>query len=124
MLYEVITDASGREFLSTLYDQIGAMSNLRIVLIGLPESIEIGGLDPSNVITSSIGPDDVITSYSIHYTKLYDVFQEFGTRRPLDLDQGRTFLHSLPGCSNTAANPVRRITSYNVCYTKLLRHPG
>ena len=40
----------------------------------------------------------VITSYSIHYTKLYDIY-------------GTSF-------EKEVAN---RITSYNVCYTKLLR---
>ena len=61
----------------------------------------------------------VITSYSIHYTKLYDALErqrslanggragavvaQYVARRPLD------------------SNRLTRITSYNVCYTKLLR---
>ena len=44
----------------------------------------------------------VITSYSIHYTKLYDVMVYAS---PVDDE----------------ALEVLRITSYNVCYTKLLR---
>ena len=50
----------------------------------------------------------VITSYSIHYTKLYD------TVRPGWLSQKRA--------NSSAGQPTSsRITSYNVCYTKLLR---
>ena len=44
----------------------------------------------------------VITSYSIHYTKLYD-FRQWNNKTKNNLKLGR------------------RITSYNVCYTKLLR---
>ena len=43
---------------------------------------------------------NVITSYSIHYTKLYEA--------------GSCFSGSFSGTAS-------RITSYNVCYTKLLR---
>ena len=54
---------------------------------------------------------DVITSYSIHYTKLYDAVNYIDREIRKDV-----------------ANHVRettrysRITSYNVCYTKLLRN--
>ena len=57
---------------------------------------------------------DVITSYSIHYTKLYDsMLRE--TRQTARLQiriDGMVRLEEL----------VCRITSYNVCYTKLLRN--
>ena len=49
----------------------------------------------------------VITSYSIHYTKLYDEY-----------NSGRNYP------SGTSNRSVARITSYNVCYTKLLRKSG
>ena len=42
----------------------------------------------------------VITSYSIHYTKLYELNHYVGQEKLV---------------------PMARITSYNVCYTKLLR---
>ena len=55
--------------------------------------------------------NDVITSYSIHYTKLYDLITvataEFAGSPVLTERQPR--------------NVPLRITSYNVCYTKLLR---
>ena len=63
----------------------------------------------------------VITSYSIHYTKLYDA-------RCLQLPVQK--LRSVGGMAKTSMiNRERkreravqnRITSYNVCYTKLLR---
>ena len=73
----------------------------------------------------------VITSYSIHYTKLYD---EYGVtlhymREKVDageilgnekfpIDSDETGLSLLLKCYKHGA----RITSYNVCYTKLLRN--
>ena len=81
----------------------------------------------------------VITSYSIHYTKLYDVLWEkrtlafehldgeddvvTGDRGSIVPDRvlperevvDRAFLVHTPGFGQ-----VCRITSYNVCYTKLL----
>ena len=74
----------------------------------------------------------VITSYSIHYTKLYD-----GGLNLLSEEHGQTvFKHKYNGLKRypsyglymdvrniTEDNDGRicRITSYNVCYTKLLR---
>ena len=66
----------------------------------------------------------VITSYSIHYTKLYDGgFQDRVVRdgegiieEPKLMRTGRKRLSML---TTTGSGP--RITSYNVCYTKLLR---
>jgi V8-like Glu-specific endopeptidase len=54
-----LSDASGREFLATLYNQITRMPNLRVVLIGLPEGIAIGGMEEKNVLRSYISPADV-----------------------------------------------------------------
>ena len=51
----------------------------------------------------------VITSYSIHYTKLYDI-------------QTDTETYPIGGIQDLS-KVFRRITSYNVCYTKLLRIP-
>ena len=48
----------------------------------------------------------VITSYSIHYTKLYESLR-------LNV--------ASPELASTANVKISRITSYNVCYTKLLR---
>ena len=64
----------------------------------------------------------VITSYSIHYTKLYD---QGVCQYPDSLDQVIEKLplqrHRRPRLAGGVA--FFRITSYNVCYTKLLRHP-
>ena len=51
--------------------------------------------------------NSVITSYSIHYTKLYDVIPT------LKVDADSRNIEEIE------VEP--RITSYNVCYTKLLR---
>ena len=85
----------------------------------------------------------VITSYSIHYTKLYEaagIGPEPDVLEPADLPGGRApavdellrgdgplvGLEQLVGdardvAARGAAKPGTRITSYNVCYTKLLR---
>ena len=79
----------------------------------------------------------VITSYSIHYTKLYelvddglavlalpfpDLFQKLLAAEVVAAEfffgQEAAFDHGLRGDAG-----VVRITSYNVCYTKLLRAP-
>ena len=92
-----------------------------------------------------IGYDSVITSYSIHYTKLYDghdkvaqiitfgklqakaVVRDVG--RVLQMPYGQVdriskMIPATPGKQITlteALDTIPRITSYNVCYTKLLR---
>ena len=81
-------------------------------------------------------PGSVITSYSIHYTKLYDpgvgerdladvgvdgVLPAAVRALELDLDARAPF----PGpVDDIVALHLGRITSYNVCYTKLLRIRG
>ena len=74
----------------------------------------------------------VITSYSIHYTKLYDgaaisVEREEalgkcrGTAVLVEQREVRHSQHRQPSCLSVACPIIDRITSYNVCYTKLLR---
>lgn len=53
-----LSDASGREFLATLYDKISRTPNMRVVLIGLPENIEISGIDEDNLVRSKISNSD------------------------------------------------------------------
>ncbi len=54
-----LSDASGREFLATLYSQLGLMPNLRVILIGLPKDIVISGMEESAVLRSFITPDEI-----------------------------------------------------------------
>ena len=54
-----ISDASGREFLATLYDQIEQIPGLRVVLIGLDADASISGLNADNAVTSVISNEDV-----------------------------------------------------------------
>ena len=80
---------------------------------------------------------DVITSYSIHYTKLYEPNARWADIRFCARYRWRRSAR-FPGstwaitCANAPASPTSantrrcgscrgRITSYNVCYTKLLR---
>ena len=75
----------------------------------------------------------VITSYSIHYTKLYEVHDRGPGGRDARRDQ-RAVLRLSAGSRGVGGNVAThyskvaqdvhrelRITSYNVCYTKLLR---
>ena len=73
----------------------------------------------------------VITSYSIHYTKLYELAGSGYNNPPVyhSKDGGRSFTSLDEGLPSTlvfslASNMEEtfRITSYNVCYTKLLRN--
>ena len=60
----------------------------------------------------------VITSYSIHYTKLYEVDFKCGVFSFFVLcDGSRQSKNASVDCVKSS----NRITSYNVCYTKLLR---
>lgn len=54
-----LSDASGREFLATLYDQISRAKKLRLILIGLPRDVEISGLKEQDVLYSSISASDL-----------------------------------------------------------------
>ena len=78
--------------------------------------------------------DSVITSYSIHYTKLYEIrirslframaSNVFDSRKNPSWDENLIPRIILNGSSEKVMSGfigVLRITSYNVCYTKLLR---
>ena len=69
----------------------------------------------------------VITSYSIHYTKLYDFdFKVFNFLQAVFQRLGFGFTGALKFLSGNDVYEIgdSRITSYNVCYTKLLRQLG
>ena len=73
-------------------------------------------LRPAGRDFTPLRPRCVITSYSIHYTKLYEAS---GRPRP-----GSPPAPAPPARRSAAAiilDRMLRITSYNVCYTKLLR---
>ena len=60
-------------------------------------------------------PRRVITSYSIHYTKLYELYVAKRENAKRKCEYPPVCRKKLPQAG------LRRITSYNVCYTKLLR---
>lgn len=49
-----LSDASGREFLAALYGQVAHLPNLRIVLIGLNDTVTIAGMTQRDYISSAI----------------------------------------------------------------------
>ena len=64
----------------------------------------------------------VITSYSIHYTKLYEALHLMKPyRNEMKLIASGGVRSGIDTACNSRASPGSRITSYNVCYTKLLR---
>ena len=73
----------------------------------------------------------VITSYSIHYTKLYDkaefdgalahVSKELAKMIVSDGEGAKKLIEATVYGAETKEDAKNRITSYNVCYTKLLR---
>ena len=69
----------------------------------------------------------VITSYSIHYTKLYDSSSEQLSKganvQASSLEEISSTMEEISSnISQNTSNAKDRITSYNVCYTKLLRN--
>ena len=68
---------------------------------------------------------DVITSYSIHYTKLYDIpsilIQLVFGKASIMFTHGQTVVPERLISEGFKFKYDNRITSYNVCYTKLLR---
>ena len=123
MLYEVITDRPG------------VQAGKRHGPVRLHEDRMVLVEEGRDECGSLLLQQGVITSYSIHYTKLYDVRLRRrggdpprGGRFPGDLiwdpagDGDRRRAPAAGGGSRTRHGPPRpRITSYNVCYTKLLR---
>ena len=63
----------------------------------------------------------VITSYSIHYTKLYDGRASLVRGLVMAGACSSLMASGLAGQDPRALALLHRITSYNVCYTKLLR---
>ena len=111
----ILVDAENGTSLTGLEDGDHLLRVVPIDAAGNPgEPVEVG-------FTTDATP--VITSYSIHYTKLYDPVR-IGT----DTDWSDVSLgvyHSLAIKADGtlwAWGRNFRITSYNVCYTKLLRN--
>ena len=96
MLYEVITITSYNVCYTKLL-RIGKGKGAIDAYLGIDEIIDL-----------------VITSYSIHYTKLYDVVAD---QFAVGDEDGLVV-------AGPELGGEYRITSYNVCYTKLLRSPG
>ena len=114
MLYEVITRRNLRQYLHhirvalTTIDPDGSLLLADGTNIQFNPQVEFS-LDIEIFLRET---QPVITSYSIHYTKLYDLL-------PFRL---RCMTFEKPSRPDFVIwmKPIR-ITSYNVCYTKLLR---
>ena len=105
MLYEVITNINQTWLHTGSYD--------RPLIIG---EFHFNAQDHGQV-APGLCPVSVITSYSIHYTKLYDNEMK-DTSIEYVSDDNLVLMLSNYLCFKSKTD---RITSYNVCYTKLLR---
>ena len=97
----------------------------------------LGVLDVQSNVLGGLSKDDelllvglcgqiavVITSYSIHYTKLYEHLLARSYMQARMFPQAVTVLEEAQHISQRNEGLFNRITSYNVCYTKLLRARG
>ena len=120
-------------FFNVAVENAGTSSSSNKLEIQL-QSGWVWGLNNARQTTNTVNPstrlENVITSYSIHYTKLYDSGCElisvapllvyFRMRRKTDSNLERSIAQHL---HDVTVEIKHRITSYNVCYTKLLRSP-
>ena len=102
--------------LSTL--SVGQKIRLIRETVGLsrPKFAELLGVPPTTLKNYELG---VITSYSIHYTKLYE--QEAGGqgRGQQDVPEPCQGVQPVTGCGKTSQVMYPVITSYSIHYTKL-----
>lgn len=107
-----LSDASGREFLATLYNRIGTIPNLRIVLVGLDRNIAIGGLDPQKVQQSFILDTDVRD-----VTQLFsDWLDARGAREhPMD-DRSRRLLGGIVAAYAGTDRPLAMMAEFAATY--------
>lgn len=112
-----LSDASGREFLATLYDQIGQQANLRLLLVGLREDVQIIGLDPDLVQQSAIDAS-ALTDPSRLFLEWLD---ERGARDIALGDTGRAFLADIAGTYAGTSAPLERLSEFVTTY---VAHPA
>lgn len=105
-----LSDASGREFLSSLYAQIDQMPNLRIVLIGLPQGLEISGIQLENVLVSHLDTSDLegLEDKFIRWLK------ERGGRNATITDEGYRFLAEIVTSTINAPAPLEAMSGFVV----------
>ena len=144
MLYEVITKTRSLRYITEKVYRHRAACSISASRWGLSKSpvhgsrIRIRALGRARTTRGC----SVITSYSIHYTKLYEcsyfvvlfcggrficpsICPMMLTTCKGDCASGAPYsLISAPSFLQAVFSRVCRITSYNVCYTKLLRDRG
>ena len=103
-----LSDASGREFLATLYSQVDEIPNLRIVLIGLPEGLAISGIDAQNEIVSLIKPDDLKALDE----KFIAWLKQRGGRDAAIADEGYTFLADIVTSFAEGEAPLEALSDF------------
>lgn len=103
-----LSDASGREFLATLYNQIRHMPNLRILLIGLPENISISGMEDDDVIYSPIDATN-IENLREH---LIDWIKERGGRDATITDSGYELISKMLTSFAGTDAPLERLSDF------------
>ncbi|MBY5974185.1 trypsin-like peptidase domain-containing protein [Ferrimonas balearica] len=103
-----LSDASGREFLATLYHQVEQIEGLRIVLIGLPQTVEVSGLRSANLVTTRITANDLQGLEQ----KFIAWIKERGGHASGMTDEGFDFLARVATSFATGASPLESLSSF------------
>ena len=103
-----LSDASGREFLATLYNQVDEIPNLRIVLIGLPEGLAISGIEAENEIVTQIMPQDLTELDQKFITWL----KEHSGGNAVMLDEGYAFLANIVTSYAVGTAPLEALSEF------------
>ena len=119
MLYEVITGQKETANKKIVFASDATWPPMEFV----NESGDIVGFD-MDLLAAVAKEAGVITSYSIHYTKLYEnplLTAMLDKKKSYNLVELSNYLSDYIDFHFRHEEEMFRITSYNVCYTKLLR---
>ncbi|MEM7641357.1 MAG: serine protease [Pseudomonadota bacterium] len=103
-----LSDASGREFLATLYDQVKRMPSLRIVLIGLGELIPISGLQEGEFLRSTLGREDADALEA----RFIDWLKERGARDAAISDRAYELISNIATSFAGTEAPLERLAAF------------
>lgn len=103
-----LSDASGREFLATLYNQIGRMPSLRILLIGLPAGVSISGMKDEDMEVTPITAKEINNLGQL----LTDWLKERGAKDANITDEGFELIEKMLLSYAGEAAPLARMAEF------------